>query len=102
MFLHPLLCYRLLEVLAVDPTNTVALLTLGQIYSVSFLSQPSKAVELFKKLLKEAPTHQEAILSLARVYSQQKRCKDALDVLDDLLKVEPRHAEVAKQLLEGC
>ena len=85
-----------------ETTNTEALMTLGQIYSVSVLSQSSKAIELFKKLLKEAPTHQEAILSLAQAYARQKRCKEAMNVLDDLLKREPRHTEVAKQLLEGC
>lgn len=82
--------------------NIEALLTLGQIYSVSVLLQPSKAIDLFHQVLQKSPSHGEAMVSLAKVYAQQNQCREATDVVDRLLKREPTYTQFAKKLLEAC
>ena len=94
--------HRLLQVLSADPNNTEALFTLGQLYRETIFSQPGKAIKLFSQVIEEQPTHLEAMLSLAMVYAEEGRCKEAMDMLDKLLKIEPKLAEDAKTILEAC
>lgn len=91
-----------MQVLSVDAKNTEALFTLGLVYSDSVLSQPHKAIELFTQVLELQPDHQEAMLSLARVYVGERRCKEAAKILDNLVQQEPTHAEAAKKCLDRC
>lgn len=88
--------------LSADGNNTEALFTLGQLYTESVFLQPTKAIELFSHVIELQPTHQEATAALAKVYSEEGRCKEAMDVVEDLLKIEPKHAEAAKKILEAC
>ena len=94
--------HRLLQVLSADANNTEALFTLGQLYRESIFLQPSKAIKLFSQVIEKQPTHLEAMLSLAKVYTEEGRCKEAIDVLDNLLKIETKYTETAKKILEAC
>ena len=87
--------------LAADSANTEALFSLGQLYSGSVLSQPSKAIELFSKVIIQVPTHDKVMLSLARLCHDKNRHKEAKDLLESLLQNEPAHTEITK-LLKSC
>ena len=90
--------------LSSDANNTEALFTLGQLYTESIFSQPTKAIELFSRVIEQRPTHKEAMVFLAKVYTEEGRCKEASDVLESLLRRESKHTstEAAKKLLEAC
>ena len=88
--------------LSADANNTEALFTLGQLYTVSIFSQPTKAIELFSHVMELHPTHQEAMVALAKVYTKEGRCKEAKDVVENLLKIDPKQDEAAKKILEAC
>ena len=93
-----------MQVLSVDSNNTNALFTLGQLYTVPVFSRPTKAIELFSHAIEQQPTHPEAMVALAKVYSKEGRCKEAKDMADSLLKIEPQLAiaDAAKKILETC
>ena len=88
--------------LSADTNNTRALFTLGQLYTESPFSQPTKAIELFSRVLDLQPTHQATMVSLAKVYTEEKRCREALAMVERLLKMDSKHADTAKKLLEIC
>jgi cytochrome c-type biogenesis protein CcmH/NrfG len=91
-----------MQVLSADTNNTRALFTLGQLYSDSLFSQPIKAIELFTRVLELEPAHQEAMMALAKVFTEEGRCKEAMTVVDRLLKMDPKHADTAREILETC
>ena len=91
-----------MQVLSVDPNNADALLILGQIYSDSLLSNPAKAVGIFKRVLQLRPSHDEAISSLAKVYARTEQCREATDILDGLSEKELMHNKVAMEVRQAC
>ena len=93
---------RLMQVLSADTNNTRALYTLGQLYTDSLFSQPIKAIELFSRVLELQPAHQDAMVSLANVYTEEGRCREAMAMVERLLKTGSKHADTAKKILEAC
>ena len=88
--------------LSADTNNTRALFILGQLYTESLFSQPTKAIELFSRVLDLQPAHQDAMVSLAKVYAEERRCREALAMVERLLKMDSKHADTAKKILEIC
>lgn len=91
-----------MQVLSADTNNTRALYTLGQLYTDSLFSQPIKAIELFSRVLELQPAHQDAMVSLANVYTEEGRCREAMAMVERLLKIGSKYADTAKKILEAC
>lgn len=83
--------------LVARPAYPEALNNLGVLYMVTHRRE--EAVASFEQCIRVAPGFEQAYLNLARVYALEGARDNARDVLLDLLKQHPNHAQ-AKQMLE--
>jgi len=88
---------HLQRALKTRPDYPEALNNLGVLYLVTH--RRDEAVASFEKCIRVAPAFDQAYLNLARVYALEGARDQARNVLNDLLKQHPDHAQ-ARQMLE--
>lgn len=88
---------HLQQALKARPDYPEALNNLGVLYLVT--QRPDEAVATFQRCIQVAPTFDQAYLNLARVSVLRGDRDKAREVLQDLLKQHPNHAQ-AKQMLD--
>ncbi len=88
---------HLQHALKVRPDYPEALNNLGVLYLVT--QRPNEAIASFQECIRVAPAFDQAYLNLARVYVLRGERDQGREVLNDLLKRHPDHAQ-AKQMLE--
>ena len=64
------------------------------------LGQVTAAMELYKESIQIEPYYTPAYLDLAQIYSMLKDRKNALEVLDAVLKVDPGNDAARQQRLK--
>jgi Flp pilus assembly protein TadD len=78
------------------PVYPEALNNLGVLYLRT--RRPEEAVHSFEECIRVAPEYDQSYLNLARLYAIQGQRGKARDVLLELLKQHPDHAQAKAQL----
>lgn len=85
---YPLAIQSIQRLLKRDPNSTSGLYFLGTIYT-SYQKDPKKAMLAFQKVLEEDPEDIRSLASLAQLYLEEKKYRQALDLLLRIEKLAP-------------
>jgi tetratricopeptide (TPR) repeat protein len=85
-------CRRAVDV---DPGNDYARLRLAENLVVT--GPASEAVEQFELLRRVRPDSDKVLLGLARARMQLAQCNEARQILDELLELQPQHAQALSE-----